>query len=226
MKPYYEDDFTTIFHGDCRELLPNLEPVDLVLTDPPYGMDLQPQRGKTKAIVGDVRRDAQSLMWGVVPQCYRLLKPDSSAFFFGRWSEVWAKEVLDQWFDVKGCIVWVKNVFGIGYYLRPQWELAWYCHKGKPPVPEEAVSDVWDCRRVFDTQHSCEKPIDLLGRLLKFAVGQKGGGLVLDPFMGSGSTLRAAKDMAIKSIGIEIEEKYCEIAAKRLHQEILFKEAA
>lgn len=85
-------------------------------------------------------------------------------------------------------------------------------------MPKDAPSDVWDFRKVQAPVHSCEKPEALLRRCVEFS----GGELILDPLMGSGTTLRAAKDLGRKAIGIEIEERYCEIAANRLRQEVLF----
>lgn len=122
MKPYYEHAGITIYHGDCREVLPELESESAsIVSDPPYGMDLQPQRKTTKAITGDVRRDAKALWWGAMPELHRIAQENSKLLLFGRWSEEWAKQVLEEWFEVKGCIIWAKNNFGIGFYLRPQW---------------------------------------------------------------------------------------------------------
>lgn len=219
MTPYYQDEYVTIYHGGCVDVLSAMPSasVDAVITDPPYGIDLQPQRGRTQGIQGDVRRDAKSLWWSVVPHAYRIATNDSAHLFFGGWSEVWAKEVLENWFTVKGCIVWKKHVFGIGYYLRPQWELGWYCHKGKPEVPGTAQSDVWEVKREMAPDHSCQKPTALMERAVRLC----GGNVVLDPFMGSGTTLVAAKNLGRKAIGIEIEERYCEIAANRCIQGVL-----
>jgi site-specific DNA-methyltransferase (adenine-specific) len=121
---------------------------------------------------------------------------------------------------VKGGIVWRKNMWGLGYYLRPQWEQMWYCHKGEPPRPADAPSDVWDAAREREPEHSCEKPEGLLGRAVAFV--SEPGAIVLDPFVGSGTTLVAAKRQGRRAIGIEIEERYCEIAARRLAQGTLF----
>jgi DNA modification methylase len=216
LTPFYQDDYATIYHGDCREILPQLPKVDLVLTDPPYGISLQPPRGITKPIKGDLRREAKSLLWFVSDQAYRLTPENTCHLFFGGWSETWVKDVLAEWFTVKGCIIWKKNVFGIGYHLRPQHEFIWVCHKGDPMPPEQAPSDVWECAKVQAPEHSCEKPIELIARAIQYCGIPK---TILDPFMGSGTTLVAAKQLGRKAIGIEIEEKYCEIAATRLRNE-------
>ena len=217
-EPYYQDSHVTIYNADCREILPLLDPVDLVLTDPPYGISLQPQRKLTKAIAGDGRRDAKSLLWFSMPYIYDLTPDNSAHFFFARWSEVWVKDVLAEWFTVKACIVWRKNMFGIGYHVRPQHEFIYLCHKGEPSPPESPSSDVWDFAKVQAPTHSCEKPNEILKKCLTYYNNAE---TILDPFMGSGTTLRAAKDLNRKAIGIELCEKYCEIAVERLRQEVL-----
>lgn len=218
MKPYYQDDFATIYRGDCREILPTLPKVDLVLTDPPYGISLIPPRGITKPIKGDSRREAKALLWAVCDWAFRNTPENSAHFFFAGWSEVWVKETLAEWFTVKACIVWRKNVFGIGYHTRPQHEFCYLVHKGEPAPPQSPKSDIWEFSKVQDPEHSCEKPKELIVAMITYYSNQQ---TILDPFMGSGTTLVAAKQLGRKSIGIELEEKYCEIAAKRLSQEYL-----
>src|SRR6185312_6717496 len=190
---------------------------DMVFTDPPYGMGLEPQRGLTEAIVGDTLQEAAKLYSYSAKEAARVLRPDSSAFYFGRWSEChWNKPLIAQWLTVKSCIVWVKNRFGIGYYTRPMHEFIWYCHKGKPPVPEQAIPDVIEWEIELDQAHSCQKPEGLVRKLLKWG----GAGKVLDPFSGSGTTLVAAKNLGMEATGIEIDERWCEQSAKRLSQEV------
>ena len=106
----------------------------------------------------------------------------------------------------------------MGYYLRPQWEAIWYLHKGTPPVPKRAEGDIWQVQREQAPDHSCQKPEKLLRRLMLYSGTE---GEVLDPFAGSGTTARAAKDLGRKCTMIEIEERYCEIAANRCRQEVL-----
>ena len=190
--------------------------VDSIVTDPPYGIDLQPQRKLTQAIEGDKPQEARDLWTKFVPETYRILKDNTASIFFARWSEVWCKEVLEQYFTVKSCIVWVKNNFGIGYYTRPQHEFIWYCHKGKPPLPLKPQSDVWMEPKVLKPIHSCEKPIGLIERAIGFTSPENS--IILDPFLGSGTTAIAAHNTGRKFIGIEKEPKYVEIARQRLEQ--------
>ena len=181
-KPYYQDDFCTIYNGDCREILPLLEPVDLVLTDPPYGVGWQ----------SNWREDTFDKIKGddVVNTDWIKLLDAPSIYCFSKWP------VLQKWIDafeiipikVRDVLVWDKKSHGAGDLnsWAPCYELI-----------------------IF------EKPVELFTDIL-----QKHNGYVLDPFMGSGVTLRAAKDLGRKAIGIEIEEKYCKIAVKRLSQEV------
>jgi site-specific DNA-methyltransferase (adenine-specific) len=202
----------TLILGNSVEVLRVLTGYDTVVTDPPYGISLVPQRGLTKAIANDGREDAQALWRATINEIYPKLPDNTAHIFWTGWSETWTKEVLAEWFTVKSCIVWAKNVWGIGYYTRPQHEFAWYCHKGKPPVPEQPDSDLWHVPRVQAPIHSCEKPVDLLSRCIRLT----GGTVLLDPFMGSGTTGVAALKAGKQFIGIELDEGYFEIACKRL----------
>ncbi len=86
----------TLLQGDCLDLMRDIPDgsVDAIVTDPPYGMNLQPQRQKTKAIANDTRREARSLWWSFVPEVYRIAKNDTAHIFFGRWSEAWASDAI------------------------------------------------------------------------------------------------------------------------------------
>lgn len=201
--------------GDCRDVLPTLGRVDAVITDPPYGIDLQPQRGITDAIQGDGKDEAQNLWQEFVPACFELAESNTSHLFWTGWSEVWTKAELEKYFRVKSCVVWGKNVWGIGYYTRPQHEMAWYCHKGKPPVLQSPDSDLWLVPKVHKPEHSCEKPVELLERAVRLCA-PNAGERVLDPFMGVGGAGVAAVKLGRKFIGIEIEPKYFDIACRRI----------
>ena len=205
----------TLYHGDCLEILPSLPKVDACTTDPPYGMDLQPQRGLTEAIQGDLQSDARKL-WEFVARWVALNSAENTAHvFFTGWSEVWTKEALEKHLTVKSCIVWGKNMWGIGYYTRPQHEMAWYCHKGKPPVPERPESDLWLEQKVQAPIHSCEKPVKVMERAIRLADSSQNG-LIVDPFMGSGTTGVACANLGRRFYGIEIERKYFDIACTRI----------
>lgn len=199
MEPYYKDDYATIYHGDCREVLP-LIAADAVITDPPYGVEVA--------------------SWdATVP--YRLL-PDLLAFgpviWFGSAARFYIDVAAFPVTPERVCIWTPKftlsrtRAHGMAYRFHPVylWNI--------PAKHNGPKWDVWDhateCGN--DWFHNCTKPLKLMSELVQLTTGT-----ILDPFMGSGTTLRAAKDSARHAIGIEIEEKYCEIAAKRLRQEVL-----
>lgn len=200
--------------GHSPSVLTEIDGYDTIVTDPPYGINLVPQRGITKAIAGDGREEAQELWRATISAAFRQLPDNTAHIFWTGWSETWTKDLLAEWFTVKSCLVWAKNVWGIGYYTRPQHEFAWYCHKGKPPVPETPDSDLWNVPRVQAPIHSCEKPVALLSRCIRLTGGQT----ILDPFMGSGTTGVAALKAGKGFIGIEIDEGYFDIACDRIRK--------
>lgn len=210
MKPYYEDEAVQIFHGDCREVLPQLGPVDLVLTDPPYGINFQSAWRTEKQRKPKIHGDDEYPLW-----IFDELRPRIALFVWCRW------DVLSLLPRPASFIVWDKGVHSMGdleHEYGRQWEgCAFYPGPGhsftKRPIdvvrhmriPPEALI------------HPNEKPVGVFKTLLR----AHPPGTILDPFMGSGTTLRAAKDLGRKAIGIEIEERYCEIAAERMAQTVM-----
>lgn len=205
-EPYFQDDAVTIYHGDARELLPLMPKVDLVLTDPPYGIDAARHR-KSQAWGWRDYGDATERAWDVAP-C--------------------PQDLIEQVVDAgKRAIVWGGNYFA----LPPR--MGWFIwDKGQRDFSLADCEMAWTSEnraaRVFfhsraaalqeGKEHPTQKPLPLMRWCLeKFPDAQT----ILDPFMGSGTTLRAAKDLGRKAIGIEIEERYCEIAAKRMAQGVL-----
>lgn len=220
MKPYYEQDGITIYHGDCREIIPSLVGIGSIVTDPPYGIDWNPDNRRfTSApsewwretdrtatsslprVVGDTARFDPShllqfpcVLWGANHYASRL--PDS-----GGWL-VWDKrkgleELGDKWPMSEAELAWT-NLQGRVSVFRMRWS-------GMiRPVEEKPRS------------HPNQKPV----ALMRWCI-ERTDGIVCDPYLGSGTTLRAAKDLGRFAIGIEIEERYCEIAARRLDQTVL-----
>ena len=216
MKPYYADKYVTIYNADCREILPELPQVDLVLTDPPYGVGRDKGFGGFEGFGGFgepiARRQYPDIWDGLRPTQETLgliIGKGSNSIIFGG---NYFADLLPQsthW------IVWDKlntmPTFG-------DCELLWtdFARKSVKKYTFEwnGLLGKEDIR-----WHPTQKPNKLISKLI--ADYSKEGDLVLDPFLGSGTTCYCAKKLLRKSIGIEIEEKYCEIAAKRCSQMVM-----
>lgn len=223
MEPYYQDDLVTLYHGDCLEVTEWLN-ADVLVTDPPYGMGLKSGRSNGReggfgdlSIAGDddtAVRDAAIALW---PQ--RL-----PGLVFGRWSiprPAWVKQIL----------IWEKGDHtGMGDLNIP-----W-----RPSIEEIYVIGPWPSRvntglggggrispvyrvmaptpgKVNGRNHPTEKPVQLMEALIVRCPP----GVIADPFAGSGSTLVAAVNQGRKAIGVELEERYCELIAKRLSNQTI-----
>src|SRR5947209_7374649 len=110
------------------------ESIDAFVTDPPYGIELKLKSKRIpRSIAGDGRLNAMKLWKAFVSESYRVAKPDTAHVFFATWKSPWMHAVLSRHFVVKACIVWDKKVRSLySHYLRPQWEMAFFCVKGKP----------------------------------------------------------------------------------------------
>lgn len=222
MVPFYQRGRMLVFHGDCLSLLPLCpsRSVDFVLTDPPYLVNYEGRwDGERKAIVGD---DDATWLYPAFSEIWRVLKDDAFAVSFYGWphSDVFAGVFKAVGFRLVSHLVFVKNVWGLGRFTRGQHETAFLLAKGRPKAKGDRVSDVFEWTREQDPVHPNQKPTGPLRQILSAYAPPSG--IVLDPFMGSGSTLRAAKDLGMKAVGIEIEQRYCRLAASRLAQEVLF----
>lgn len=209
MTPYYEEDGITIYHGDCREIIEHLQPVDLVVTDPPYSvgrsegefsasgniavaLHLASRKAPTMCVFGTssgrgyefIRSSIRTL-----PHCRTL---------------AWHRRYVNS--PAAGPWRWdlvLIHVFGKGAFGRPETSSL---------IQTDGTQSL-----ALETGHRSPVPTSVMERLYHpFAPG-----VVMDPFMGSGATLLAAKHLGGRAIGIEIEERYCEIAARRLNQGIL-----
>ena len=261
MKPYYQDEWVTIYHGDCLEVLPLLQPnsVDLILTSPPYsdmrdyGNGWRLNKADTFAALNEVSRDGGVCVWVEGDQtinCDKQLLPFQSAMS-GRAS---GYNLLD---------IMIYGKVGTNYpskYTYPQsFEFMLIFSKGQPktfnPIlrktknkssmssfrqkdgtlkwkyvelhPETPIDNVWyfdvgfqkSTKELIAYQHPAIFPDDLASAHI--VTWTQASDVVLDPFLGSGTTAKQAKKLNRKCIGIEIEEKYCEIAAKRCSQSVM-----
>lgn len=206
-EPYYSDEFVTLYHGDCREIVPTLGPIGLVLTDPPYGIGWKP------------RVNHQDQRW--VDE-----RVDLAAVLVGERNCVWGGNYYtDCLGPSESWLIWIKRPAGYNFDNDSRSysvaELCWTDFGGKPRMKHLT----WDggmragdpSNRTFC--HPAQKPIELMRWCLELA--PEFSGPVLDPFMGSGTSVRAAMDAGRKAIGVEVDERYCEIAAKRLAQGVL-----
>lgn len=218
MTPYYEQDGITIYLGDCRDILPTLEPGYVFLTDPVYGVDGgrggSKIRGKATYQSSGWHDDEEYVHTVCVPVVEMLIADGLRGAItpgircMGQYPT--PADIGCFWTPAStGCGSWGLTVFQpILYY-------------GKDP---RGGTGAWPTgkqvtERAEQNGHPCPKPINPWKWLLNKV--SMGGDTIIDPFMGSGTTLRAAKDLGRRAIGIEIEERYCEIAAKRLQQAVL-----
>lgn len=214
MTPYFERNGITIYHGDCREILPTLGPVDLVLTDPPYGVSLE-NHGR-----GDGRR--RDVDWTIAGDQDTTLGQEIIDYCRSRWPIAAFASPRRPWAgEWRSFLVWHKPGVGVGgdpeLCWMADWELIQVANNRKLEGPKESAVIRWPVSSASFSDHPCAKPVGLCRKLIQ----KLGGETILDPFMGSGTTLRAAMDLGRKAIGIELEEKWCEIAAKRLSQQVL-----
>lgn len=211
--PYFQDESCTIYHGDCRELLPLIDPVDLVLTDPPYGVAERTSRLSNGRSNATASYDWQPVAGDDEPFDPQPLLQFPRLILFG------ANHYADRLPPSPTWIVWDKRD-GTTSDDNADCELAWANVGG----PARLHRHLWRgmikaSERTERRLHPTQKPVALMAWII--AGWTKPDDTVLDPYMGSGTTLRAAKDLGRKAIGIEIEERYCEIAAKRLAQAVL-----
>lgn len=227
MTPFYDDGTCQIVNGNCRDVVAALPDgcVDALITDPPYGLNIG--YGRTalglRRIEGD--EDTDLLEW-IAGETGRLLAPNAWAVIFCGFTQVGGVQaaVRGAGLTVKSVVVWDKAMPSLGEGIRNQYELVVLAKKGTPAEPW-CGGNVWRVARPTGRpDHPHEKPIRLMRALVERYSPL--GGLVFDPFMGSGSTLRAAKDCGRRALGVEVERTYCELAQRRLAQGSLFEEEA
>lgn len=226
MNPYYEDDLVTLYHGDCREVTAWLE-ADVLVTDPPYGYSHKSgggPRGNATWRNTEIANDSDTSVrdwvlnsWAVAGEC-GTRRP---ALVFGSWKR-------DRPATTRAVLIWDKGLAaGMGDLSipwKPNFEEIYVLGDGFSGKRESGVLAghnviSWE---TSGRSHPHEKPHSLMCSL----IAKCPPGVIADPFAGSGTTLRAAKDEGRRAIGVELDERYCEIAAKRLTQDTLFGGAA
>lgn len=206
MTPYYAENNITIYHGDCRDILPQLPRVDLVLTDPPYGI------GSWSTTGGNSITEAEAVeinRWDVMPTPNAL----KQILDHGKYAIVWG----GNYFDLGRCrapLVWDKGQRGMHF---ADGEMAWTNFDfGTLRILNLHIANGGTKGQRY---HPTQKPV----AVMKWSISQLKDKVtsMIDPYLGSGSSLVAAKDLGPAATGIEISEQYAEIAANRLRQEVL-----
>ena len=212
MKPYYQDDAVTLYHGDCREIVPTLGKFDLLLTDPPYGMDYKPERKPKGGKWTNHHKEA--------------IHGDNEDFNAAEFIGLASKHVIwgANWFcntvpKSGGWLIWDKRRLGTVNpdFIASDCELAWSDLMGRTKVFSHLWAGLTRDSEIGEHYHPTQKPLALMAWCICLAGDVE---TILDPFAGSGTTGRAAKDLGRKCTMIEREERYCEIAAKRMAQEV------
>lgn len=214
MTPYYQDEHVTLYLGDCREVLPTLPDVDVLLTDPPYGINLDPDYtrrtfgGGTRApsgfkrITGDAEPFNPSHLIGTAPLVI-----------------LWGANNFAERLPVGRWLVWDKREQTPSNQLADV-ELAWCSKRGAARMFRHYWNGPVRASERGYHVHPTQKPVALMAWVLD-TLKVPVGALVLDPYCGSGPVLRAAKDTGRRAIGVEIDEAYCEVTARRLAQGVL-----
>ena len=226
IRPYYEHAGITIYHGDCRDVLPSLAPgsVDLVLTDPPYGIGFS----YGTETYTDRSAGYEDWMWPTLEVAERAIKPTGcfGVFQSAKNARMWAR-----WFPREWRLIAIPKLFVQMNTALLTWATD-YCllwtmpeaprgrQKWQPSPARDWFVSKDSCipRTGPEKDHPCPRAPDMMRHLLHCLCPP--GGIALDPFSGAGTTLLEARKMHLAAIGIEIEERYCEIAAKRLSQDV------
>jgi DNA modification methylase len=206
MKPYYEHAGITIFHGDCREILPQLPPCDAVITDPPYPKEFIPMYAGIWSCCDLALKDGGACFAMVGQYCL----PEVIRSFPQSWEYLWCGCFEQRSMAVS---IWPRGIssawkplliYGKGFKKFKPWKYDVISSAGF--YQDDKTGHEWG-----------QEEGQFATLINRFEIGD----LILDPLCGNGTTLVAAKNQNRRAIGIEIEEKYCEIAAKRLSQEVL-----
>ena len=203
----------TILHGDCTNVMRRIadRSVDFVLTDPPYLCNYRSRDGET------VRNDRTGeWLYPAFRHIHRVMKPDSFCVSFYGWHK--ADEFIAAWrragFRLAGHIVFQKRYASSSRFLQATHEQAYLLVKGEPAMPEHPIPDVLEWHYTGNKLHPTQKPVGSMKTLIEALC--PAGGLVLDPFCGSGSTLVAARESGRRFIGIELDRRHHSTAVRRL----------
>lgn len=239
MKAYFEDSAVTIYNADCFDILHDLSGFGAVVTDPPYssGGAFRGDRAQLTSakyvqsgtqvyrpeFAGDNRDQRSFLAWASLwlNAARHASVPGATLCSFVDWRQLpiltdaiqaggWTWRNIATW--------WKPGIRMQRGRFSSSAEYVVYASNGPITEGKSSPQNVFSCSVEIDKEHIAQKPESVMSWVLSVIAE---GSTVLDPFMGSGSTLVAAKKLGYKSVGIEVDERYCEIAARRLSQEVL-----
>jgi site-specific DNA-methyltransferase (adenine-specific) len=211
-----------LIFGDGFSLIKNIpdNSVDLIVTDPPYGINFTKgyKSGSTELIQGDDGFTVMFFLDDILREYKRILKPNSAVYIFTRFDVMpywWIK--LKNYFDAKNQIVWFKGGGGMGDLkgnFSYNYESIMFATNGKHQIRGKRDGSVWQIGKCKQEFHETQKPVELIEKIIKHSSDE--GMTVFDPFMGSGTTGVACKNLKRNFIGIELNEDYFKTAKKRI----------
>ncbi len=210
----------TIYHADCREVLPELEKSDLVVTDPPYGCAYKTNHRKISKTPEILAGDAKPNLAFVKP-LVDAVKPDSAIYLCTRFDVYgqWEQALKDAGTKIKTTIVWDKRNWTAGDLAGDygnQVELILYAHLGRSLLRQGRPSNLWSIPREPHGEHPTPKPVELFRRCILNSSDV--GDTVLDPFLGGGTTAIACLLTGRRFIGCEIDKRFFELSCKRIEK--------
>lgn len=222
-----ELELNKIYCEDCLDGMEKISnnSIDLIVTDPPYLINYKTnhRNNKEHEFCSTIKNDDnKKLIKNYISECYRILKDDSAFYCFSSSDKIdFFKQEIEKYFDIKNIIVWVKNNWTAGdlkAQYGKQYEFIIYANKGRREIEGKRLSNVWRFNRVVGNKqlHQNQKPLRLVNRIIKKSSNQED--VIFDGFIGSGTTAVSAKSLNRFYLGFEIEQKYIDIANKRLKQ--------
>jgi site-specific DNA-methyltransferase (adenine-specific) len=217
-----------IYNGDCLGGLTKIsdKSIDLIVTDPPYMINYKTghRKDKTHKFCGEILNDSIDIDFidKLTIELYRVLKDNSALYLFtsSKTIDIF-KPIIEQYFKIKNLIIWVKNSWTAGDLVNQygqQYEIIIYASKGLSPIIGKRLTDVWYFNRVAgnDLLHQNQKPEKLIQQIINKS--SKETDIILDPFMGSGTTAIACMNTKRKYIGFELDKEYFDVAEKRIKE--------
>lgn len=230
--PIFNKKNIQLYHSDSIQFLRNLEKesIDLVVTDPAYsGMNQHLKLGKGR-IVGKYSDKGDGKNWFeefhdnpenyriFLTELHRVLKENSHLFImFDSFSLLTLGPIVREVFNVKNILTWDKVNIGMGHYFRRQTEFIIFASKGKRPISEKSISDIWKIKRIHSAKYPTQKPVELFEAMIYASKPKKIKSFVVcDPFLGSGSSAIAAINQKVRFVGCDISKTALNVSKKRI----------